>query len=238
VPANGRGRLAFGVPARLLPRIIIACIALGAICIQLIPLEYHWNVTLTSRSRGTPVELGSQPQLCTTLGKSNGILRISGNVTARTLANYPNVFATANPLEGVRLEIAPVGTVAAVFNSRKVGAIGVGGEGHIHAGQTWHFSLDIKAGGVITLDVAKMTTSDILEQLDLTCRSLLVGGGFDASRQLNGTVEPISFQAGTFTEPIPDAQLIGVLGVLLLLWVLAGTIGGRPPRATKDGTDD
>jgi hypothetical protein len=211
----------------LLPRIVIASIALAAICIQLIPLDYRWSTTLISRSSGKPVELGSQPQLCATLGRPNGILRISGNVTARTLTNYPNIFATASPLVGVRVEIAPVGTVAAVFYSRKLGSVGVGGVAPVHAGQPFPFALDIRHGGQITLDVANMSMAETLEQLVLTCRSVLVGGGFDSSRELHGVVGEISFQAGTVTQRVPGKEVFGTLGVLLLLWLLAGMNGGR-----------
>lgn len=234
MPSRRGDRLAFGVPRRGVPRAIIACIALAAISIQLIPLDYHWTGIVSSRSTGTPVELGAQPRLCAALHRPDGILRISGEVTAHTLVNYPNVFATASPLMGVRIEIAPVGTVAAVFYSRKAGSFGVGGNGLVHAGQTWSFSLDIRYGGVIALDVANMSETETLKQLVLTCRSVLVGGGYDSSRQLHGVVDRISFQIGTVTTRVPGQPLWADAGVLLLLWLLAGMIGGRS-RASEEG---
>jgi hypothetical protein len=241
VPSRGGGgRLAFGVPRQGVPRVIIACIALAAISIQLIPLDYHWTGSVSSRSTGTPVELGTQPQLCAALRRPDGIFRISGEVTARTLSNYPNVFATASPLLGVRMEIAPVGTVAAVFYSRSLGSVGVGGDGLVHAGETWSFSLDIRHGGVIALNVANMSMTETLKQLVLTCRSVLVGGGFDSSRQLDGVVHRIVFQTGTVTPRVPGQPLWGAAGVLLLLWLLAGTIGGRsrPPEGGDEVGSD
>jgi hypothetical protein len=231
-------RLAFGVPRGWALRIVLACIALGAISVQLVPPNYHWRTIVSSGSRGRTVQLGPHPELCAALSRPNGILRISGHVTVATLTNYPNVFATAPPDRGVRLEVEPSGTVGAVFFDRKFGVVGVGSNVLVHSRQPWSFLLDIREGGLITLEVQRTSLAKTLTRLILTCDQVEVGGGFDASRQLHGVADNVTFLSGIETPAFPAMTVISGAGVVLLLWLLGGSIAGPSRRGQRAGKLD
>jgi hypothetical protein len=238
VPSEQQRRLAFWLPRGWALRILLACIALVAISIQLIPPNDHWTSVVISGSRGRPVLLGSRPKLCGALHQPNGVLQISGRVDANTLSNFPNIFETATPERGVRMEVAPSGTVGGVFFSRKAGIVGMGPTVLVRARQSWSFSLDIKKGGFVSLEVNNNSAAQVLTNLVLTCNELLVGGGFNASRALHGVADPVEFKSGTETPRIPAVPEIAAAGFILLLWVLTGSIAGPSRGGQHAGKPD
>jgi hypothetical protein len=222
-------------------RIVVALVALAAIGIGFSPYRTHWYTVVRSGSHGRPVSLGPRPRLCAYLHRSDGVLRITGDATADTLANFPNFFQTAGPDEGVRMESAPNGTVGAAFHRRSGALAGLSIALPVEAHQAFTFTVDIGAGGTVTLQIENVTLTKAFTDLVVTCSQVLVGGGFDASRSLVGTVHRITFEAGTRIPTVPGAPFFPVGGTILLTWVLAGTIAGRPRRGDGDnprGADD
>jgi hypothetical protein len=225
--------LAFWVPSSPFARAALVLVGCAAVLTLAVPTRYSWTTTVTGASDGHPVVLGSHPALCQVLHESNGVLRVGGRAEADSLTGSPDIFQTAPLNGGLRMEIGTDGVPGIDIGTKSGIPASLGGEERVSAGVPWTFSVMVQATGLVTLVVDGASRSTSLEDLAPRCTALLVGGGFDVDRALPGTTGPVTFQGGTESPGVPAADAVGSVGVVVLAWVVAGSVAG-PRRSRRD----
>jgi hypothetical protein len=223
--------LAFCVPTSPFVRAALVLVGCAEVLTLAVPTRYSWTSTVTGASDGHPVALGSHPALCRVLRESNGVLKVGGRVTAGSLTGPPDIFQTAPLNAGLRMEIG-AGAIPGIDIRTRSGALAsLGGGERVVAGVPWTFSVMVHGTGLVTLVVNGTSRSTSFDNLAPRCSALLVGGGFDVTRALQGTTSPMECQGGTESPGVPGADVIGSVGVVVLAWVVAGSVAG--PRRSR-----
>jgi len=233
-PQRGRDqRLALGVPRNVFKRSVLVLVGIAAILVSTIPRPVDWKVAVQGSARGTPVSLGAHPALCRVLTAPNGVVQIEGRVVLDALTGPTDIFQTAPLNAGIRMEITMDGPPGLDVATGRGSFTGMASIVAPPIGQPWSFVVTLDADGSAVLQVGGLSSTKKLMAPAPACNALVVGGGFDATRALHGTAMPISFKAGSQPGGVPAAPVVRDLGVVALVWVIAGSVAGYRREKAK-----
>jgi hypothetical protein len=142
------------------------------------------------------------------------------------MSGSQGIAQTAAGSDGVRLLVASNGLPSATVGDG-TGAVGeLAAPELVAAYQRWAFTVTLDHDGEAALTIDGLTAVGHLVHPRPSCRALTVGvptsGGPSASM-----IGSVVFQAGRQPAGLPGQPVVEGLGLLLAVWVVAGSVAGR-----------
>lgn len=174
---------------------------------------------------------------CPPASSSHDELRLVVRATLNRSHGYVDLFQTADGNSGVRLEVAPSGTVGVVVGGPS-GRVPVGllANGIVVTGRPFTVRIRLTETHVaISLD--SFTERSVSAELRPACDNVVVGTGYSAARDAEGHVE-VAASVGTSKPWLWGSTLLRPVGQLLVMGgVLVLMIRGSRGRFDDIGVD-
>ena len=175
-----------------------------------------------------PLDLGSDQKFCRAFYNKTEKMTLQLSVLATDVGNrYTNVFQTDDLNMGLRLEINPEGKLSAVVQSPDGGPenfIGVMANGVVRANELSNVSVSVFSK-TLGLSVDGGPTAFLEGDFTPTCKRVLIGGGYDSSRNTKGVVrarvqfEKVTYLT-TFGLPMRVRDISRILFSLLIVAIV------------------
>ncbi len=178
-------------------KIGLTLIAVGSIFwfLNVLPSRFETADKFSYQIDGTPLDLGEEPRICSTLSRKYGEVRISIFVIPNSLRNFQNIFQTSDLNAGIRLEIDENGSTGVIVAGETANdLLMVGSASRLSVGKMSSISILIAHNSGITMSIDDIK-STLLGIANPKCDQLRIGVGFDDNRGFDG-MGSIVFEVG------------------------------------------